>query len=175
MIARRTLDLVLHPLRWPLFAALGSAGLLAGAFGFEYLGDLPPCPMCITQRWIHAAALAAGLAGFAAIRASDVVRRASRLISWALGVIFLVSVYVAVQHVGIEYGWWAGPASCSAAGGGDISLEALNAALDRRTNVVLCDEIAWSLLGISMAGWNAILSGLLSLLSFASAFRNTEL
>ena len=89
--------------------------------------------------------------------------------------LFLVSLYWGVTHAGIEYGLWAGPASCTASGGGAFSLADLNAALSERTNVVLCDEIAWSLLGISMAGWNAIVSAALAAMSFASAFRNTEL
>ncbi|TGY90219.1 disulfide bond formation protein B [Marinicauda algicola] len=175
MTATRIIDLVLHPARWPLLGALASGALLAGAFAFEHLGGLPPCPLCITQRWAHAAALAFGLASFAAIQISGAVRRVSRLLSWILGLLFLVSLYWGVTHAGIEYGLWAGPASCTASGGGAISLAELNAALSERTNVVLCDEIAWSLLGISMAGWNAIISAALGAMSFASAFRNTEL
>lgn len=171
----RAIDLILHPARWPLFGALASAALLGGAFAFEHLGGLPPCPLCITQRWAHAAALGFGLAGFIAIQLSASVRRLSRLVCWVLGLIFLVSLYWGVTHAGIEYGLWAGPASCTASGGGDISLADLNASLGQPTNVVLCDEIAWSLLGISMAGWNAIVSAALAVLSFASAFRNTEL
>lgn len=171
----RVVDLILHPVRWPLFGALASAALLGGAFAFEHLGGLPPCPLCITQRWVHAAALAFGLVSFIAIRTSASTRRTSRLLCWVLGLIFLVSLYWGVNHAGIEYGLWAGPATCTASGGGDISLADLNAALGRPTNVVLCDEIAWSLLGISMAGWNAIVSAGLAAMSFASAFRNTEL
>lgn len=169
------IDLILHPARWPLFGALASAALLGGAFAFEHLGGLPPCPLCITQRWVHAAALGAGLLGFIAIRFSAQVRRLSRLVCWILGLVFLVSLYWGATHAGIEYGLWAGPASCTASGGGDVSLADLNTALGRPTNVVLCDEIAWSLLGISMAGWNAIASAALAAMSFASAFRNTEL
>lgn len=175
MISRSTLDLFLHPVRWPLFGALASAALLAGAFAFEHLGGLPPCPLCYTQRWVHAAALVFALASFIAIRTSRPVRRVSRLLCWILGLIFVLSLYWGVFHAGIEYGLWAGPASCTASGSADISLADLNAALGAPTNVVLCDEIAWSLLGISMAGWNAIVSAALAAMSFASAFRDTEI
>lgn len=171
----RIIDLILHPVRWPLFGALASASLLAGAFAFEHLGGLPPCPLCYTQRWVHAAALAFALLSFIAIQASGAVRQVSRLLCWILGLIFLVSLYWGGFHAGIEYGLWAGPASCTALGNTEVSLESLTAALNTSTNVVMCDEIAWSMLGISMAGWNAIVSAGLAAMSFASAFRNTEL
>lgn len=169
------LDLILHPARWPLLGALGSGLLLAGAFAFEHLGGLPPCPLCYTQRWVHAAALGFGLLSFIAIQVSAPVRRISRLLCWMLGLIFLVSVYWSGFHAGIEYGLWAGPASCTASATPQFSLDDLTAALNTATNVVMCDEIAWSFLGISMAAWNAIASAALAAMSFASAFRNTEL
>ena len=171
----RIVTFILHPVRWPLIGGLASAALLGGAFAFEYLGGLPPCPLCLTQRWVHAAAIVFGLASAAAIGLNTQARRISRLLCWVLGLIFLVSAYWASYHAGIEYGFWPGPSTCTASGGGQFSLSDLSAALNSRTNVVLCDEVAWSMLGVSMAGWNAILSILLAAASFASAFRNTEI
>lgn len=144
---------------WPLTGAALSGALLIGAFGFELIGRYPPCPMCITQRWAHAGVLALGLALFAAYRLAPATRRFARFGALAMAGAFAVAFGFALQHVGVEYDWWAGPASCT--GGGDLgglTLEDLNRALGQRTNVVLCDEVAWSLFGVSMAGWNALFS-----------------
>ena len=134
--------------RMGLGAATGSAALLLGALAFQYIGGLAPCPMCIWQRWPHVIAILLGLA----------------LIAWpargiaALGsLVVLAGAGIGVYHVGIEQGWWAGPDTCTAPVPGAMEAGEL---LDRilATPVVLCDEIAWQWLGISMAGWNAILS-----------------
>ena len=129
-------------------AAAGSAVLLLAALGFQYIGGLAPCPLCIWQRWPHAIAILLGLL----------------LLGWparglaALGAVaMLVGAGIGVYHAGIEVGWWPGPATCTAPAPGDLPPGEL---LDQilATPVVLCDQVAWSLLGISMAGWNAILS-----------------
>ena len=174
MSVKTLINKVLSPEIWPLFGALGSASLLGGAFAFEHIGGYPPCPLCITQRWAHVWVIAIGIIGFAAITASGAVRRAARLVCWALGIALLISVYKAFNHAGIEYGWWAGPASCTAFGSVEISLDDLNSALNQRTNVVLCDEVAWEMFGISMAGWNGLVSLVLAGLSFTAAFRETR-
>jgi disulfide bond formation protein DsbB len=126
----------------------GSAALLAAALGFQYLGGLAPCPLCIWQRWPHAIALALGLALLAWPR---------RGLALAAGLTVLAGAGIGVYHAGIERGWWAGPTTCTAPEPGAVAPDVL---LDQilETPVVLCDEIAWSWLGISMAGWNAILS-----------------
>jgi disulfide bond formation protein DsbB len=126
----------------------GSAALLAAALGFQYLGGLAPCPLCIWQRWPHAIALALGLALLAWPR---------RWLALAAGLAVLAGGGIGVYHAGIERGWWAGPTTCTAPDPGAVAPDVL---LDQilETPVVLCDEIAWSWLGISMAGWNAILS-----------------
>jgi disulfide bond formation protein DsbB len=134
--------------RRALGAAAGSAILLAAAFGFQYFAGLAPCPLCIWQRWPHAVAIALGLL---------IVAWPARPLA-ALGALaMLTGAGIGVYHVGIERGWWAGPASCTApeVGGMDPG-ELLDQIL--ATPVVLCDQVAWAFLGISMAGWNAILS-----------------
>jgi disulfide bond formation protein DsbB len=131
-----------------LGAAAGSAVLLLAALGFQYIGGLAPCPLCIWQRWPHGFAIALGLL----------------LLAWPARGLALLGALAAlttsgigVYHAGIEAGWWPGPATCTAPTPGDLSAGEL---LDRilETPVVLCDQVAWSLMGISMAGWNAILS-----------------
>ncbi len=146
----------------PLFLALASAAILGSALASQYLGGLSPCELCIWQRWPYVATIVLCLAAAA-------VRRPARRALLALaGLVFLAGAAVAAFHVGVEQHWWQGLQSC----GGNLpqarTVEELRAALLQQP-VVRCDEIAWSLFGISMAGWNFLLSLGLAALSFASA------
>ncbi|MEZ5668199.1 MAG: disulfide bond formation protein B [Alphaproteobacteria bacterium] len=136
----------------PGFVALVSAGMLLGALGFQYLGELPPCPLCHLQRYPYIATLALGLAGLAV---AGRLRAALVLLS-AIG--FAVTGGIGAYHAGVEYGWWAGPDSCTGTAGLDAtSIEDLRAALEGAP-VVRCDDVAWSLAGISMAGYNTLIA-----------------
>lgn len=127
-----------------LFALLVPLGLLGGALGSQYIGGLYPCEMCYWQRWPHAAAIV--LAG-----AAFVVSGRARLFTALAALAIAISGAIGVFHAGVELGWWQGLTRCTA--GGAMTLdELLNVPLVR------CDQIPWSLLGISMAGWNAIIS-----------------
>jgi disulfide bond formation protein DsbB len=142
-----------------LGAAVGSAALLVAALAFQYLGGLAPCPLCIWQRWPHVAAVVLGLAILAWPR---------RGLAALAGAAMLAGAGLGLYHVGIERDWWEGPATCTAPVAGDVAPGEL---LDRilEAPVVVCDAIAWSWLGISMAGWNATLSLALALLWFRAA------
>ncbi|MDO5530048.1 MAG: disulfide bond formation protein B [Paracoccus sp. (in: a-proteobacteria)] len=134
-------------------AGLGSALLLAGAFGFQLAG-YAPCPLCIWQRWPHAAAAVIGLAVWFA------GGRRALLIAGLLAA--LGATGLAFYHAGIELGLWQGATACSAGIGDMTSLS--TADLMARLNaapIVRCDEVPWSLFGISMAGWNGLFSSLL--------------
>ena len=125
-----------------------SAGLLLAAFGFEYLGELAPCKLCLWQRWPHAAVIIFSLAGLAGLRPG-----------LALSLIALsaaTTAGIAGYHVGVELHLWAGPASCSSALASGSTPALLDSLL--ATPVVRCDEIAWSFAGLSMAGWNMVIS-----------------
>jgi disulfide bond formation protein DsbB len=129
-------------------AAAGSAALLLAALAFQHLAGLAPCPLCIWQRWPHAIAIALGLALIAGPR---------RWIPALGALVLLAGAGIGVYHAGIELDIWAGPTTCTAPDVGGVEPGEL---LDRilETPVVLCDEVPWSFLGISMAGWNALLS-----------------
>jgi disulfide bond formation protein DsbB len=135
-----------------LLLLVGPAALLGGAFAFQHLGGLYPCELCIWQRWPHAAALILASAALLLPRAA----RRGALALAALAV--LASAGIAVFHVGVEQGWWEGLSTCSApaAANGNF-LETVLAA-----PVVQCDKVAWSLAGLSMAGYNALLSLLIA-------------
>lgn len=126
---------------------LGPALLLGGALGFQHLGALPPCEMCMWQRWPHLAALGLGLG---ALAVQGTTRRAV-VVAAALAV--LASAALGLFHAGVEQGWWTGPTDCAATAiTGDFQSAMLAAP------VVRCDAVAWSLGGVSLAGWNALLS-----------------
>lgn len=130
-------------------AGLGSLVLLLAAWGFQAAG-YAPCKMCIWQRWPHGAAVAiAGAGAFLPIALIPLLGALAALTTSGIG----------AYHAGVEYGWWEGPASCT---GTADSLAGLSGAdllsTEGAVNIVMCDEVVWSLLGISMAGWNAILS-----------------
>ncbi len=130
---------------WLLFAVSGS--LLLGALGFQHLGGLAPCEMCYWQRYAHVAvvaiALLALLTGKRALTALAIIA-------------MVVAAGLGLYHAGVELKWWQGLTACTAppVTSGNLFEEMLGKPLVR------CDEIPWSLLGISMAGWNAIISGL---------------
>ena len=132
-----------------LTASLGSAALLVGAFAFQYIGGMAPCALCIYQRWPHAAAVIIGVVALAT---------GWRGLLWLGALAALATAGIGGFHVGVEQGWWEGLASCSAGSIAGISTaDLLNPAADVAAPV-RCDEIPWSLFGLSMAGWNMLVS-----------------
>jgi disulfide bond formation protein DsbB len=152
MIARRL---------WPLLTAFSSAAMLAAAHAFQRFGGLQPCPLCLDQRNWHWAVVALSLAGLALARWKPAFMR---WIIFAIGLVLLGSAAQAAFHVAVEQHWVV--YRCEAGGDfGNLSFD-VNAPLE----VPQCDKVLWSLFGISMAGYNAIVSLLLALASFAVAF-----
>ena len=129
------------------------AALLAGAFGSEHLGGLNPCEMCWWQRWPHMAALA--FAAIAIAGGGQLPDR-GRSFVWLAALFILASGGIGVWHAGIEAGIFEGFTQCTASQGGLSARELLEAVMN--APMVRCDQIQWQWLGISMAGWNAILS-----------------
>ena len=130
-----------------LLALVVPAGLLGGALASQYVGGLSPCEMCYWQRWPHAAAILLAGAAFLPPATSARSRMFTAMAALAIG----VSGAIGVFHAGVELGWWQGLTRCTA--GGALTLDDL-----MNVPLVRCDQVQWSLLGISMAGWNAILS-----------------
>ncbi len=162
-------DMVVRTQRWPFFAALAAAAMLATAHAFERYGGLAPCALCLRQREVYWGVLALAGAALAArlMTRSTPVARAFDVL---LGLAFLTGCVVAVYHAGAEWKFWPGPQTCSATPGAVIAAgQDLLAALARPTVVVPCDEAAWRMLGLSMAGWNALVSAGLAIMSFMAA------
>lgn len=132
-------------------ALLVPTGLLAGALGSEYWGGLYPCEMCHWQRWPHYAAVVLALLSLLLIRMPD----RGRSLVWLAALAILVSGVIGVYHAGVEAGLFEGLTQCSVvpgSGGGDPLADIM------ATPLIRCDQVQWSFLGISMAGWNAIIS-----------------
>ncbi len=131
-----------------LLALAVPAALLAGAYIGELGFGLYPCEMCWWQRYPHFVAIGLALMGF--------VAPPRRLWIALAALAVLVSGLIGGFHAGVEYGWWEGLTACgnaaAGAAGGDPLAAVLNAPLVR------CDEAQWSLLGISLAGWNFLIS-----------------
>lgn len=121
--------------------------LMAGALGSQYLGGLVPCEMCVWQRWPHYAAI-----GIAALAFALPQRALASLAALAI----LISGGIGIFHAGVEYHWWEGLTQCSqvpgSGGSGNILADIM------KTPLVRCDQAQWSLFGISLAGYNAIIS-----------------
>ncbi|MEO8546782.1 MAG: disulfide bond formation protein B [Sphingomicrobium sp.] len=133
-------------------ALLLPVALLGGALGSQYLGGLVPCEMCWWQRYPHAVAiLLAGLA-FTAPAASDRSRTLTLLAALAIAVSGAIGVY----HAGVELHIFQGFTTCTSTASGATSAELLKSIM--KTPLVRCDQVQFAFLGISMAGWNAILS-----------------
>lgn len=145
------------PSRLGLLALIGSALLLGGALYFQYVLGLAPCEMCHWQRWPHIASIVAGAAAVACF-ARPRVALAFALVAVAA---LVVTAAIGVFHVGVEYQWWQGPQACSGTIPRGLSAEELRKYLFN-AKMVRCDQVAWSLWGISMAGWNAVLSAALA-------------
>lgn len=149
--------------RTPLIflATLGSVALLGGAFLFQALG-WQPCPICLWQRWPHGLAIAIGVTGLAT---------GWRWLAWAGAAAAAATTAIAVYHSGIERKWWAGPSSCTGGGDGLGGLSGADLLSTDAPAVVMCDQFAPFLFGLSMANWNALLSALLVLVWLAAARR----
>ena len=138
-------------------AAFGSFALLAGAFFFQFLG-YAPCRMCLWQRYPHGVAAVTGLL---AIQLS----RFQTQLAILGGLAALTTAGIGIYHTGVERDWWDGPTSCTGSG----SLDGVDLLSTDITPVVMCDDVAWSLLGLSMASCNALFSLLLSALWLKAA------
>ena len=132
-----------------LICAAISASLYAGALWFQYVEGLMPCSMCLWQRWPHIIiVLLAVIALFL---------RMPRLVLTAITITAATSVILAGYHAGVEWQLWSGPSGCTASLTNSSDLTSLTDSL-LATPVVRCDEVAWSFLGLSMAGWNGLFS-----------------
>jgi len=149
-----------YPRLIPALIVAVSVGALGTALFAQYVGDIRPCILCVYQRYAYLAALAAGIIGIV-VGGNPVARRLTIALA---ALAFLAGAGLAFFHVGVEQLWWRGTAECHApAFAPGASIADLRKQL-LQTDFVACDQISWSLFGISIAGYNMLAS-----LTFAAA------
>ena len=151
-----------------------SATLLALAHLSERVLGLTPCILCLDQREAHWAALAVTAAGLVIARAFRSRIGAAAAVG-ATALVYAVSAGLAFYHTGVEYEFWPGPALCSGGGAvGPVSLDDISAAFDSPVDAPACDDVQWSFLGVSMAGYNLLISAGLFALTLGAALAETK-
>jgi len=138
-----------------LVVALGGAATILGAMVFQYGFGIVPCPLCLEQRMVYYVAIP--LAVVVAIAALRDAPRA--LVRAGLGLIALAMLFgagLALYHAGVEWKWWPGPQDCS----GPLTPLGSRGLLEQlqTVDIVRCDEAPWRFLGLSLAGWNVLIS-----------------
>jgi disulfide bond formation protein DsbB len=157
--------------RWRLCALVASAVMLAIAHAFETFEHLAPCTLCLRQREVYwvAGAMAAVFMVVVRMPGGPRLRAAT---CWLLGLVFLAGAGIAAYHAGAEWKFWPGPSTCSGAGINHVDASALSSLMQgAKIKPPACDKAAWVFLGLSMAGWNALISLGLTALSVAAALR----
>ena len=127
-------------------AAFGSFALIACAFAFQSLG-YEPCKMCLWQRYPHFIAIVLGVLAL-------VLTRLQTQLAILGGIAALTTGAIGMYHTGVERDWWEGPTSCSGSGALDIN----NLLSTDISSIIMCDDVVWSLMGLSMASFNALFS-----------------
>ena len=141
-----------------------AAATILTALAFEHLGGYAPCPLCLEERYAYYFAVPAS--AIALFLAREDKTGLARVLLLLIALAFLANAAVAVYHAGVEWKWWAGPGECSGAfelqwGDGGI--------VD--TPIIHCDEASWRFLGLSFAGWNAVVSAFLTAVASWGASR----
>ena len=144
---------------------LGASATIAGAWIFEYFGYLP-CELCLKQRWAYYAGVPLALA------VTLIAWRGPRGLAQAgfvlLGLLWVGSAIFGTYHAGVEWGWWPGPSDCT---GTLTKAPSINDFLQQlqTVKVVRCDAVAIRILGLSLAGWNAVISAGMAAAAFVGA------
>lgn len=146
-----------------LAIAVMAAATLAGAWFFELVLDIRPCPLCLEQRYAYYLAVPlASVVGFAAARGAP---RPLLLAGFAVLLLAtLANAWLGGYHAGVEWKFWPGPTDCS---GPVVDLGSAGTLLQRldTVKVIRCDEVQWRFLGLSLAGYNVLISLLMALLA----------
>ena len=142
--------------------------MLAGAHAFETFGGFAPCQLCLRQREIYWAAIGLALLAIAIIFIWKKFGL-SRVFDVALGLVFLTGAVVAAYHAGAEWKFWPGPAECATGAIPKLSPQDILNALNHKAHPPSCEDAAWRMAGISMAGYNAMISLALAGASFFAA------
>ena len=140
--------------------------VITGAWGFEYLGGLAPCPLCLEQRFAYYAAIPLLFVALALV--AEMPRVAAAIFA-VVAMMFLANTGLGIYHAGAEWKFWPGPDTCGTVQAVPKSAADLLDAAEKAV-VVRCDEAAWRFAGLSLAGWNVVMSLLLVAGALRAAF-----
>lgn len=160
---------------WVVVGLLASVAMLATAHAFQTFGGFAPCHLCLKQRDIYWFAIAVSLP--ASVWALFFRSRGTpRLAAFLLFAIFAAGAIIATFHAGVELKWWEGPKTCTGGGSmASVDTAAMQALLGGAKQAIpMCDVVVWKYLGLSMAGWNAIVSAVLAVLSLIASTRRRD-
>lgn len=140
--------------------------ILASAWGLETFADIVPCPLCLRQRQVYYVGLP--LTAVALVWLSTAGSRlVPRILLGLVGILFLGGAALAAYHAGVEWHLWPGPASCVTGAAAPQNATSLIEQM-QATRVVPCDVASWRFLGLSLAGYNMLISaGLVALIAWA--------
>lgn len=161
-------DTARRPMRTALFLAIAMAATVGSALGFQYIGGYIPCKLCYEQRIPYYVGIPLMVL---AVLASLVKLPAwtTRALLVIVGLLMVYGLYLGVYHSGVEWAWWPGPTDCTnVAGPVDTGGNGVLDALDKFVPPS-CDKAALRILGLSLAGWNAIASLILAAVAFRGA------
>jgi disulfide bond formation protein DsbB len=127
------------------------------AHAFESFGGYLPCHLCLQERYAYYLGVPLAVLAFFVARAEAI--RGARLLLLLIALAFLANAALGIYHSGVEWKWWPGPSECS--GGSTLSFGPGGVDI-ANTKIVACDAAAWRFLGLSFAGWNALVSALLA-------------
>ena len=134
---------------------------------FERYGGYLPCHLCLQERYAYYFAVPASVIAFFTARAKSF--SLTRILLAAIALALVLNAGLGIYHSGVEWKWWAGPTECS--GGSVLSFGPEGVDIEN-AKVVACDRAAWRFLGLSFAGWNAVVSGLLAAIAaYGAALR----
>ena len=164
----KSLHETISPSRAALFVVIVATATILGAWAFQFAG-YAPCDLCLKQRIAYYIGIPIALLTlFVASRHRLGSHRAARLGLAALALIFITSALFGAYHAGVEWGFWPGPADCTG------TLEKAGSMNDfmkqlQTTKVVRCDAVAIRILGLSLAGWNAVISAAMAIVAALAA------
>ena len=150
-----------------------SGVLLISAHLFERVGGFAPCVLCLDQREAHWTALAVCAAGLLLAKVFKSALGAAAAVG-AAALVYAVSTGLSFYHTGVEYHFWPGPAICAGGPAAVVNLDAIAAALSGPNDVPACDDVQWRFLGVSMAGYNMLISAALFVLTAFAAAAETR-
>lgn len=158
--------------RFSLLLLVAMTTVILSALAFEHIGGYQPCKLCLEQRWPWYIGIPI-MAITTVFVFMNLPENLTRVLTGIVGIILLYSMYLGIRHAGVEWGFWEGPGDCGAVDGG-LATNTIDLLKQLEETVApSCTDAALRVLGLSFAGWNAVVSLLLAGFAFRLATRRS--